>query len=88
MKTVATFTRMIDGTREDYELIGRHEHEYALALPERILESLDRLKTGMGGYPVSRYEHSLQSATRALRDGADTELVVAALVHDLSLIHI
>jgi predicted HD phosphohydrolase len=83
MKTVASFTRMIDGTREDYELIGQHEHAYALALPERILESLERLKTGIEGYPVSRYEHSLQSATRALRDGADIELVVAALVHDI-----
>jgi len=32
---------------------------------------------------VSRLGHSLQAATRALTDGADDELVLAALVHDL-----
>ena len=32
---------------------------------------------------MSRYEHSLQSATRALRDGRDEEYVVAALLHDI-----
>jgi predicted HD phosphohydrolase len=85
MTEVAQFRQMIDGSRADYEIIARHEHEYSLKLPERILESLQRLdgEHGMGGYPVSRYEHSLQSATRALRDGADIEYVVAALIHDI-----
>ena len=85
MTDVAQFRQMIDGSRADYELIARHEHEYCLKLPERILDSLQRLdgEHGMGGYPVSRYEHSLQSATRALRDGADIEYVVAALIHDI-----
>ena len=32
---------------------------------------------------MSRLEHSLQAATRALRDGADDELVAAALIHDV-----
>jgi len=85
MAEVAQFRQMIDGTRADYELIGRHEHEYALSLPDRILDSLKRLDggLGMGGFPVTRYQHSLQSATRALRDGADIEYVVAALIHDI-----
>ncbi len=85
MTEVARFRQMIDGTRADYELIARHEHDYCLNLPQRILDSLQRLDGahGMGGYPVSRYEHSLQSATRALRDGADIEYVVAALIHDI-----
>jgi predicted HD phosphohydrolase len=34
------------------------------------------------GYPISLYDHSLQTATRCLRGGEDDELVVAALVHD------
>ena len=33
--------------------------------------ALDGLKTSLAGYQVSRYEHSLQSATRAHRDGRD-----------------
>ena len=32
---------------------------------------------------MTRYEHSLQSATRALRDGRDEEYVVMALLHDI-----
>jgi predicted HD phosphohydrolase len=84
MKT-AQFKQMIDGTREEYELIARHEHEYAKQLPRRILDALAKLDggTGMGGFPISRYAHSLQSATRAMRDDADIEYIVAALLHDI-----
>ncbi|MDH3970240.1 MAG: HD domain-containing protein, partial [Rhodospirillales bacterium] len=35
------------------------------------------------GYKIDRYRHSLQTATRALRDGADEETVVVALLHDI-----
>lgn len=41
------------------------------------------MKNSLAGYQVDRYEHSLQSATRAYRDGADEEVIVAALLHDL-----
>jgi predicted HD phosphohydrolase len=77
------FTRMEDGTREDYELLGRLEQPYLDALPDRILAAVDALKESFSGYQVSRYEHSLQSATRAERDGRDEEYVVACLVHDI-----
>jgi predicted HD phosphohydrolase len=83
MPETVSFRQMKDGTRADYALLSRLEHEYATALPDRILASLKHLDDGLQGYPVSRYVHSLQTATRALRDGADDELVVAALVHDI-----
>ena len=35
------------------------------------------------GYQIDRYDHSLQSATRAERDGADEETIVCALLHDI-----
>jgi predicted HD phosphohydrolase len=35
------------------------------------------------GQPLDQYDHCLQTATRALRDGADEEVVVAALIHDI-----
>src|SRR5487761_260021 len=35
------------------------------------------------GYAVSRLAHSLQSATRAERDGRPAGYVVAALIHDI-----
>lgn len=80
---VVSFQRMEDGTREDYELLERHERDYVEELPQRIFAALGMLKDSLGGYPLSRLDHSLQCATRALKDGADDELVVAALIHDV-----
>lgn len=80
---VVSFHRMEDGTREDYALLDRAEREYVRALPDRLLEALRKLDHSLQGYPVSRLGHSLQTATRALRDGADDELIVAALIHDV-----
>lgn len=80
---IVSFRRMEDGTREDYELLGLYEREYVNELPGRVLDALRKLDHSFGGYPVTRLQHSLQTATRALKDGADDELVVAALVHDV-----
>jgi predicted HD phosphohydrolase len=81
-KTVS-FHRMQDGTREDYLLLDQEERKFARALPERILTTLRNLEQSLGGYKVSRLDHCLQTATRALKDGADEELLAAALIHDI-----
>ncbi len=78
-----SFTRMADGTAEDYALLDRYEELYLEGLPDRLLAALDKLKGSFGGYQVTRYEHSLQVATRALRDGKDEGYVVATLLHDI-----
>jgi predicted HD phosphohydrolase len=83
MSEIVSFRRMEDGTREDYELLDRSEREYARSLPDTLLVSLQKLDHSLEGYPVSRLGHSLQTATRARRDGADDELVIAALIHDI-----
>jgi predicted HD phosphohydrolase len=80
---VVSFTRMEDGTGEDYELLDVSERNYVRALPDHVLAALRKLDHSLPGYPVSRLGHSLQAATRALRDGADQELIVAALIHDV-----
>ena len=82
MKTVS-FTKMSDGTREDYEFLARHEAEFAKELPNRIMSALEGLRNSLAGYKIDRLEHSLQSATRAERDGADIDWIVSALVHDI-----
>lgn len=74
---------MEDGTQEDYQILDQSEREYAKGLPDAVLEGLRKLDHSLEGYPVSRLEHSLQAATRAMRDGADEELIVAALIHDI-----
>ena len=78
-----TFTSMAEGTREDYELIGRLEAEFAVKTADRVLEQLRGLAGSLSGYKVDRLEHSLQAATRAHRDGGDEEMVVALLLHDI-----
>lgn len=82
MTTVA-FTEMKDGTREDYELLGRYEADYAAGTADRILDQLRALGGGLSGYKVSRLEHSIQSAARAEADGADVDWIVATLLHDI-----
>ena len=78
-----TFTSMAEGTREDYELLGRLEAEFAVKTADRVLEQLRGLDGSLSGYKVDRLEHSLQAATRAHCDGADEEMVVALLLHDI-----
>ena len=83
MPKLVSFRAMKNGTREDYELLDRSERDFALGQPERVLAALRKLDSTLEGYPVSRLGHSLQCASRALADGADDELVVAALIHDV-----
>ncbi len=82
MDTVS-FTKMSDGTEEDYAFLAAHEAEYAKELPNRIMDALAGLRNSLAGYKIDRLEHSLQSATRAERDGADIDWIVSALVHDI-----
>lgn len=82
MKTV-DFIAMADGSAADYALLDEYERTYIEGTADRVLDMLRTLDRSMGGYQVSRLEHCLQSATRAQRDGADEELVMAALLHDI-----
>ena len=77
------FTQMKDGTAAEYQFLQTLEHCYIRGLPDRLLTALEGLGDSLQGYQVSRLEHSLQSATRAEADGADIDMVVAALVHDI-----
>jgi predicted HD phosphohydrolase len=83
MTRIVSFRQMQHGTREDYLLLDESERSYARGLGARVLGALRKLDHSLEGYPVSRLGHSLQAATRAHRAGADEELVVAALIHDI-----
>ena len=80
---MVSFTQMKDGTAEDYELLEALEEVYAAGTADRVLEHLARLEHSFAGYQVSRLDHSLQTATRAERDGADIDWIVTALLHDI-----
>ena len=51
MQTV-NFTRMEDGTREEYEFLDRMEDEYKAGLPDRLMESLRKLENSLSGYRI------------------------------------
>jgi predicted HD phosphohydrolase len=78
-----SFTRMVDATRADYLVIARHSVGFQQGLADRVLRHLALLAGDTGGYAVDRLTHSLQTATRAHRDGRDEEYVVCALLHDI-----
>jgi predicted HD phosphohydrolase len=78
------FRNLLEATADDWRLLRRHEEAYARRLPERLLAALRALDDDtISGYRISRLGHCLQTATRAERDGADDELVIAALLHDI-----
>lgn len=78
-----SFRKLEDCTAEDLELIDSCEREFAGSLPDRVLDHLMGLRDEPTPLQVDRLEHSVQTATRAHRDGADEETVAAALVHDI-----
>lgn len=79
----SSFKSMVEGTAEDWKIISQEMKPFQRELPNRILTHLKLLQGDYGGYSVDRFEHSLQTATRAFRDGRDEEYVVCALLHDI-----
>jgi predicted HD phosphohydrolase len=77
------FRRFDESTQEEWDMLNRRWAAHERGLVDRIIAALDRLKGDKLGYRVDRYEHSLQTASRALRAGADEETVVCALLHDI-----
>lgn len=74
---------MDESDQADWRVIDEHFQEYRSDVTDRVLNHLLRLKGDTHGYAVDRYTHCLQTATRALRAGADEETIVCALLHDI-----
>jgi predicted HD phosphohydrolase len=78
-----TFTRMDESTRADWDHIAHESVDAWSLVPDRILELLRSLSAVTSGFAVDQLTHALQTATRAERAGADDDIVVAALCHDI-----
>ena len=79
-----TWTEMKDGTRADYEMLGAVFDAHAGGkLVDNLATMLAMLEGPKLGYQIDRYAHSLQSATRVLRNGERVDLMVGALLHDI-----
>jgi len=77
------FKQMKDGTKEEYLLLDKHEKKYIEGTADRLINFMSGLSNTLEGYQITRLEHSLQTATRALNDKAVDEMIVAALLHDI-----
>ncbi len=81
------FSNLKEGDAEDFRFLIEHDKSYAGEVGDRLVASLASLDDSFSSLKVSRLEHSLQTATRAWRDGADTDWVVSSLLHDIGDLH-
>lgn len=79
----ATFHDMSQSTQQDWMAIMQHNIPFSRSGGKRVLEHLKLLDGDFGGFAVDRLTHSLQTATRAHRDGRPDDYVVMALIHDI-----
>jgi predicted HD phosphohydrolase len=77
------FARMDEGRIEDWMLIGQAVTRRQAAMAATIMAMLAKLEEQVDGFAIDQLTHGLQTATRAVRDGAQEELVMAALCHDI-----
>jgi len=77
------FKQMKEGSKEDYLLLNKLEKKFIEGTADRVLKTMQGLTSSLVGYQINRLEHSLQTATRALKENASDEMIVAALLHDI-----
>jgi predicted HD phosphohydrolase len=75
--------RMSDFSADYMTFVEKHLDEDLLEVPDRILAVLRATDELMQGFLISQLAHGLQTATLAERAGADLDMVVGALCHDM-----
>ena len=78
-----TFTAMDHSTAEQWGVIGSETMANQPRVADTVLDMLRALADITDGFATDQLTHCLQTATRAERDGADVEVVVASLCHDI-----
>jgi predicted HD phosphohydrolase len=74
---------MDEGKTEDWMVIGQAVNQRQARMPAVIKAMILQLEEQVDGFAVDQLQHALQTATRAARDGASEEMIVAALCHDI-----
>src|SRR6195952_4349847 len=83
MGAMSSFTRMDESTAEQWSVIGAETLKNQPRVAEEILNMLRRLEGITDGFSTNQLVHALQTATLAEKAGADTEMIVASLCHDV-----
>ncbi len=78
-----TFTRMDESTAEQWAVIGAETMRNQPRVADEVLSMLQRLEGITDGFATNQLVHALQTATLAERAGADEEMIVASLCHDV-----
>jgi predicted HD phosphohydrolase len=78
-----TFTRMDESTADQWAVIGSETVKNQGRVADRVLGMLESLGDITDGFATDQLTHCLQTATLAEQAGADDEVVVAALCHDI-----
>ena len=79
----STFTCMDESTAEQWAVIGAETMKNQPRVAERILSLLRDLEGIVDGFGTNQLVHGLQTATLAEKAGADKEMIVASLCHDI-----
>jgi predicted HD phosphohydrolase len=79
----ASFKSFEESTAQDWAIIAPQLSVTQGLVADRVIGLLCELGEDYGGFPINRLEHSLQTATRAEKDGKDDEYVFCALIHDI-----
>jgi len=81
--TATSFTSMDTSTAEQWAVIGGETSKNQGRVAERVLGMLRSLSDIVDGFATDQLTHCLQTATMAERAGADDEIIVASLCHDI-----
>ena len=81
--STTTFRRMDESNAEQWAEIGALTAKSQARVATQVLGMLEGLGAITDGFAVDQLRHSLQTATRAEEAGADAEMVVASLCHDI-----
>lgn len=74
---------MSEFSAEYMTYVESHLDEDLTHVADRILGLLRSMESLTQGFAINQLEHSLQTATRAERGGADVDMIVASLCHDI-----
>jgi len=77
------FTRMDQSTEQEWQHISEQHMPYIFEMPKRIMAMLNQTKDLTLGFSTDQLHHALQTATMARRAGAEDEMILISLIHDI-----
>ena len=83
MSEQAHFTRMQDGTLEEWQIIAAAHYKHFKHTADTYIDLLKSLDQHTLGFACDQLQHALMAGTLARRAGASNEHIVIALCHDI-----